>query len=81
MAICGTATPYKAFYTYIDLDKKNEDGSYVYPREEFETTLRPDYEPKDESGQIIYDKVYPLYNFSVGFYYKLPAGCIKIDIL
>ena len=53
----------------------------VYPREEFETTLRPDYEPKDESGQIIYDKAYPLYNFSVGFYYKLPAGCIKIDIL
>lgn len=73
--------PYKAFYTYIDLDKKNEDGSFVYPREDFETTLRPDYEPKDESGQIIYDKAYPLYNFSVGFYYKLPAGCIKFDTL
>lgn len=72
--------PYKAFYTYIDLDKKNEDGSYVYPREEFETTLRPDYEPKDESGQIIYDKAYPLYNFSVGFYYKLPAGSRMIGM-
>lgn len=66
--------PYKAFYTYIDLDKKNEDGSLVYPCEDFETTLRPDYEPKDASGEIIYNKTYPLYNFSVGFYYKLPAG-------
>ena len=72
--------PYKAFYIYIDLDKKKEDGSFVYSREDFETTLRPDYEPKDASGQIIYGQTYPLYNFSVGFYYKLPAGSNRVSL-
>lgn len=65
---------YPSFYTYIDLDKNNEDGSYYFPREANETTLRPDFEPKDENGNVIYNKPYPLYNFSVGFYYKLKAG-------
>lgn len=65
--------PYQAFFNYLDLDKKNTDGSYVYERDASETTLRPYYEPKDQNG-IIYDKPYPLYNFSVAFYYKLNAG-------
>lgn len=65
--------PYQAFFKYLDLDKKNEDGSYVFERDVTETTLRPDYEPKDENG-IMYDKPYPLYNFSVVFYYKLNAN-------
>lgn len=65
---------YPAYYNYIDLDKKNEDGSFVYIRDDTETTLRPSSsEPRDEQG-IIYDKPYPLYNFSVAFYYKLNAG-------
>lgn len=64
---------YQAYYNYIDLDKKNADDSYFYPRESFETTLRPDFEPNDNEG-IIYDKPYPLYNFSVGFYYQLENG-------
>jgi len=64
---------YQAYYNYIDLDKKNGDESYFYPRESFETTLRPDFEPKDGEG-VIYDKPYPLYNFSVGFYYQLENG-------
>lgn len=61
---------YPAFYNYIDLDKKNTNGSYVYQRESSETTLRPSFEPKDNNG-IIYNKPYPLYNFCVAFYYKL----------
>lgn len=65
--------PYTAFYNYIDLDKKNQNGTYVYERETTETTLRPSYEPKDAAGAI-YDKPYPLYNFCVAFYYKLGAG-------
>ena len=65
---------YAAFYTYIDLDKKNGDNSYYYPRDAAETTLRPTYEPKDSTGTIIYDKPYPLYNFCVAFYYKLDVG-------
>lgn len=65
--------PYQAFFNYLDLDKKNGDNSFVFDRDASETTLRPDYEPKDQDG-IIYDKPYPLYNFSVAFYYKLNAG-------
>ena len=64
---------YEAFFNYIDLDKK-VNGEYVYPRDENETTLRPNYEPRDENFKIIYDQPYPLYNFSVAFYYKIPQG-------
>lgn len=63
--------PYQAFYKYIDLDKKNDDGSFFYPRDATETTLRPAYEPKDFTGSVIYNQPYPLYNFSLAFYYKL----------
>ena len=65
---------YKAFFKYIDLDEKKTDGSYVFPRNASETTLLPAYEPHDASGNIIYNQTYPLYNFSVSFYYKLDAG-------
>lgn len=64
---------YGAFFNYIDLDKK-VDNEYVYPRDANETTLRPNYEPRDENYRIIYDRPYPLYNFSVAFYYKIPQG-------
>ena len=65
---------YAAFYNYIDLDKRNADNTYFYPRDAAETTLRPTFEPKDATGTIIYDKPYPLYNFCVAFYYKLDVG-------
>lgn len=38
-------------------------------------------EPKDEDGNIIYGKKYPLYNFSVSYYYEVPAGNDKLEIL
>ncbi|MDR2628210.1 MAG: T9SS type A sorting domain-containing protein [Dysgonamonadaceae bacterium] len=60
--------PYAAYFTYLDLDRK-VNGNYVYERAADETTLRPSYEPRDASG-VIYDKPYPLYNFSVSFYLK-----------
>ena len=63
--------PYQAFFKYIDLDAKNADSSFIYPRDSTETTLRPSYEPRDVSGNIIYNQSYPLYNFFVSFYYKL----------
>jgi hypothetical protein len=66
--------PYQAFYNYIDLDKKNAVGTFFYPRDITETTLRPPYEPKDATGNVIYDKPYPLYNFGVTFYYKMLAA-------
>ena len=69
---------YEAFYTYIDQDKKNSDGSFVFARDKDKdgnyVTLRPNYEPRDKSGNIIYECPYPLYNFSVAFYYKIPQG-------
>ena len=65
---------YPAFYNYLDLDKTDQSGAYVFTRVSTETTLRPDYEPRDTNGVVIYDKPYPLYNFSVAFYYKLNAG-------
>ena len=71
---------YKAFFNYLDLDEKNKDGSFIYPRDDSETTLRPEYEPEDRSGKVIYGKKYPLYNFSVGFFYKIPTGKDKIGI-
>jgi hypothetical protein len=69
----------QAFYNYIDLDKKNHDGIYVYERDATETTLRPSYEPRDADG-ILYDKPYPLYNFSVAFYYKLEKGVDSFSV-
>lgn len=72
---------YKGFYEYVDLDGKKDDGAYIYPREKFETRLRPDYEPKDDKGMLLYNQKYPLYNFCVGFYYKLKDGVNKLDIL
>jgi hypothetical protein len=68
-----------AYYNYIDLDKKNKDGTYVFERDVTETTLRPSYEPKDAVG-VIYDKPYPLYNFSVAFYYRLEKDSFSYKI-
>lgn len=69
---------YEAYYEYIDHDKKNPDDSYFYPRDKDDSnnyvTLRPDYEPRSQTGEIIYNQHYPLYNFSVAFYYKLNKG-------
>ena len=65
--------PAKGFYNYIDLDAKNTDGSFVYDHDPASPSLRPNYEPKDEDGQPLYGKPYPLYNFSVAFYYTIGA--------
>lgn len=69
--------PYQAFYNYIDLDGKDENGNYIFEHDAANTSLHPRYEPRDSNG-IIYDKPYPLYNFSLHFYYKLPAGTTEL---
>ena len=73
--------PYKAFFKYEDLDEVHKNGTFIHPRDSFETRLRPDYEPRERKGKVIYGKKYPLYNFSVGFYYKLPAESKQISVL
>jgi hypothetical protein len=65
---------------YLDLDKKDENGVYVFEREVTAKTLRPAYEPKDQKGVVIYDKPYPLYNFCVAFYYKLNTNSTSFKV-
>ncbi|MDR1120342.1 MAG: T9SS type A sorting domain-containing protein [Dysgonamonadaceae bacterium] len=68
--------PYPSFFTYQDLDKKDDSGNYIYLRHpnEASASLRPAFEPKDAAGNVIYNQPYPLYNFSVSFYYAIEAG-------
>ena len=72
--------PYPSFFKYIDLDKKDNNGSFVFPRDATETTLRPSYEPKDSNLNVIYDQPYPLFNFSVSYYYQLGADKASLTI-
>ena len=65
--------PYKAFFKYEDLDEVHKNGTLIHPRDS--------YEPRERKGKVIYGKKYPLYNFSVGFYYKLPAESKQISVL
>jgi hypothetical protein len=64
--------PEIAISTYLDLDQKNPDGTFLYERDPKEKQLRPDFEPK-QGQQVIYGKPYPLYNYSLAFYYKLKS--------
>ena len=64
----------KGFFNYIDPNLK-ENGEYVYPHYDNLSSYTPaNGEPKDENGEVIYDQPYPLYNFSVAFYYAIPEG-------
>jgi hypothetical protein len=80
--------PYQSFYTYLDLDKKDVAGQFIYPRGDANgldrngiaiTTLRPTPEPKDNTGNVIYEQNYPLYNFCVCFYKKLDAMSLTLN--
>lgn len=55
--------PWKAFEVYKDLDTIVENPAGV--------SYRPSFEPKDEEGNVIYNKPYPCQNFCVNFYYIL----------
>jgi hypothetical protein len=66
---------YPAASNYVDADAKDENGHFIYPRTDETESFRPKTpEPKDETGNIIYNKPYPLYNFGVAFTYTIPAG-------
>lgn len=41
---------------------------------ELPSQLKPSFEPKDKSGNIIYNQPYPLNNYCVQFYYKIPQA-------
>jgi sucrose-6-phosphate hydrolase SacC (GH32 family) len=71
--------PYQAVFNYVDIDQKDASGKYIYPRND-NRALRPAYEPRNAQGEIIYNQPYPLYNFCVGFNYKLSKDEPGIDI-
>lgn len=62
--------PTVAYNNYIDLDKVIN-NAWVYERNPAESLHPYTPEPKDANGVLLYDKPYPLYNFSVAFYYTL----------
>jgi hypothetical protein len=51
---------YGSFFTYVNRTWTGDNYT------------RSDH-PRDEQGNIIYDKPYPLYNFGVAYYYDIPA--------
>lgn len=73
--------PYEGVLKYIDLDAKDSDNEFVYYHKDGEPTLRPDYEPTNDQGNVIYGKTYPLYNFAVSFYYELRDNVNELVIL
>ncbi|MDR1809136.1 MAG: T9SS type A sorting domain-containing protein [Prevotella sp.] len=52
---------YGSFYTYVQ--RTWSDGNQTLSDH-----------PRNESGNIIYDQPYPLWNFSVAYYYEIPAA-------
>jgi hypothetical protein len=64
----------------VDIDEKDGNGKYIYPRSD-NRALRPAYEPRNAQKQIIYNQPYPLYNFCVGFYYRLPKEANELEII
>lgn len=56
--------PFEGFAEYIELSDPH----------------KPSREPLNEDGRPIYGKKYPLYNFSLAFYYKLNAGESELNI-
>lgn len=67
--------PYPSFDTYINLNKKDVNNQYVYPREPATASLSPQFEISS-----LFDKNYPMYNFCVHFYYKLPATITEYEV-
>ncbi|MCD7972385.1 MAG: T9SS type A sorting domain-containing protein [Candidatus Azobacteroides sp.] len=61
--------PYTGYYAYENLDRKDEQGQFIFTREDSESTLTPAHDPSS-----LYGKRYPLYNFCVNFYYRIPEG-------
>lgn len=71
---------YRAFFNYENPDKKDKDGNFVFNHGEKTSLIPPSGEPKDENGNVIYEQPYPLYNFSLAFYYELPLGENSFDV-
>ncbi|GAB6012921.1 sialate O-acetylesterase [Viscerimonas tarda] len=66
---------YPSFFNYENPDLKDGEGNFVFPHCGEKASLTPTNGfPKDANGQSIFGKPYPLYNFSVTFFYSIPEG-------
>jgi hypothetical protein len=65
---------FKSLGTYQNLTAK---GKTDAERNRF----KPKYEPRDQTGKIIYGKHYPMQNFCCAFYYALPSGQTNIKCI
>ena len=65
------------FDHFYDPDNQRPDG--FGPRYRA-TLIPPSGEPLGEDGKPIYDQPYPLYNFSVAFYYEIPNGVNSYEV-
>lgn len=54
-------------------DSYNYSSKYTY-FDDSADTYKETYTPTDESGNKLYGKNYPMHNWSVGFYHKIPAN-------
>jgi hypothetical protein len=70
---------YRALFNYVDIDARDGAGNFVYPRAG-NRSLRPAYEPRDGEGRVFYNRPFPLFNFCVGFYYRLPWGVFEVEV-
>ncbi|MDR0413079.1 MAG: T9SS type A sorting domain-containing protein [Dysgonamonadaceae bacterium] len=66
--------PATGYYNYRNPEGKSDGVNYDYPHNPFDDPRHVDWtyvpaggEPKDEEGHEIWEKPYPLYNFSVAF--------------
>ncbi|MDL2262998.1 right-handed parallel beta-helix repeat-containing protein, partial [Bacteroidales bacterium OttesenSCG-928-I21] len=63
--------PYQSFFNYENPDQKDNEGNFVFDHGSKASLVPPSGEPKGNDGKVIYGKPYPLYNFSVAFYYEV----------
>lgn len=73
----GYASYGLAYGNICDSDVYQALNNYI----ELPPQLKPVYEPKDVDGNIIYNKPYPLQNFSVQFYYKINRDKSQLTVL
>jgi hypothetical protein len=76
----GTFPDYNARGNGNLRDSDDYGAFFTYVQRTWTATATKSDHPRDEQGVIIYDKPYPLYNFSVSYYYELPASADEYTI-
>lgn len=75
--VCYASNPQIASGNLRDSDNRTK-SMYIY-FDDSADSKKESYTPKDEYGSPIYGKNYPLYNWSVGFYYSYDTNATEVD--